>query len=89
MNSPDDTTFRVLDWIISAIGGLLLLLWGMLTGRIKKAEDSTERITSAHNDLQIHLAGNYVPKTELDKLADALFRKLDKIEDKIDMKADK
>lgn len=89
MNTPDDSTFRVLDWVISVVGGLLFLLWGMLTGRIKKIEDENARIATAHTTLEIRIAGDYVPKRDLEKLSDALFRKLDNIEALLHQKADK
>lgn len=89
MDSPNETAFRVIDWVIGGIGGLLLVLWGMLTGRIKKVEDSAERISFDHSKLEVKIASDYVPKRDLERLSEALFRKLDTIESLLHQKADK
>jgi len=41
------------------------------------------------NTIEILIAGNYMSKSDFDKIAAAIFAKLDKIEDKLDRKADK
>ena len=89
MASPDDTTFRVLDWVITGVGGLLAVLWSMLTGRVKNAEEATKRNAEQHNSLEVRIAENYTPRRDLEKLSDALFRKLDTIEALLHQKADK
>ncbi len=40
-------------------------------------------------EIEILVAGNYMPRPEFERSIDALFKKLDKIEDKLDRKADK
>lgn len=39
--------------------------------------------------IEVLVAGDYVKKESFDKLADAIFAKLDRIEDKLDGKVDK
>ena len=46
-------------------------------------------LTSKISEIQLLVAGNYVKKDELDGVIKALFLKLDKIEDKLDKKADR
>ena len=64
-------------------------LWSLLGLRVKRLEDSADRISSDHNKLEIRIAGEYVPRRDLEKLSDALFRKLDTIESLLHSKADK
>lgn len=39
--------------------------------------------------IEVLVAGDYVKRDEMDKLGDALFKKLDRIESKLDGKVDK
>lgn len=39
--------------------------------------------------IEVLVAGTYIKRDDFDKMAEAIFRKLDKIEDKLDGKADK
>ena len=41
------------------------------------------------NTIEVLIAGNYMSKVDFDKIAVAIFAKLDKIEDKLDRKVDK
>ena len=41
------------------------------------------------NQIEVLVAGQYVKRDDFDKLANAIFAKLDKISDKIDSKADR
>lgn len=41
------------------------------------------------NDIEVLVAGNYITKAEVERLFAAVFNKLDRIEDKLDKKADK
>ena len=89
MAAPDDTTFRVLDWAFVALGGLISVIWAMLGLRIKKTEDQGEKLQAQHQKLELRLASEYVPRRDLDKSIDAIFRKLDNIESLLHQKADK
>ena len=46
-------------------------------------------MTEKVNTIEILIAGNYMSKQDFDKIAAAIFQKLDKIEDKLDRKVDK
>ena len=64
-------------------------IWAMLGLRIKRVEDSNDRLTTQHQLLELGLARDYVPRRDLDKNIDALFRKLENIEALLHQKADK
>jgi hypothetical protein len=89
MAAPDDNTFRVLDWAFTVLGGLMSLIWAMLGLRIKKIEDAGDRTSGLHQALELRIASDYVPRRDLEKSLDALFRKLDNIEALLHQKADK
>jgi hypothetical protein len=72
---------------------LIAFLGGWVLNSLK---DSIDALKKTDNDLankvqhiEILVAGSYVKREDLDKLATALFTKLDRIELKVDGKADK
>ena len=52
-----------------------------------RSEDA--RLTEKVQAIEVLVAGNYVTKSDLNVLTEALFKKLDRIESKVDNKADK
>lgn len=89
MAAPDDSTFRILDWAFMALGGLMGVIWAMLGLRIQKIEEAGKETSLMHQRLELRVASDYVPRRDLDKSLDALFRKLDNIEALLHQKADK
>lgn len=67
------------------IGFFLKVVWDSL----KSLKTSDEHLADKVNRIEVLVAGKYVHKDEFTKMADALFAKLDKIEDKLDGKADR
>lgn len=72
----------MLDWFTTGftflLGGLIKTLWG----------DSRE-LKDKIAELKLSVSENYVKKEELARLTDAIFEKLDRIENKLDQKMDK
>ena len=60
-------------------------IWESLKDLQKVDKDLAEKVSG----IEILVAGQYVKRDELKELGDAIFRKLDKIEDKLDAKVDK
>lgn len=59
-------------------GFLINTLWNAVQGLRKDL-----------NELRVHLAESYLPKSDFKEFADAMLKKLDRIEAKLDSKADK
>ena len=70
------------NWAI----GLLLTLLGVI---IKTIWDALTELRNEIKGVHILVAGDYVRRSDHDATTTALFAKLDRIEDKIDRKADK
>jgi uncharacterized membrane protein YgaE (UPF0421/DUF939 family) len=87
--TPDDTSFRVLDWIIGAFGALLGLLYKAQTDKLKELQEAQSTIAGEVREIELLVAGSYVKREDFDKSITALFAKLDRIEAKLDNKADK
>ena len=76
-----------------ALGAVTMFLFGYLLKSIGDSIKGLQKADGALSDkiqhLEILVAGDYVKKHDLTQLTEALFTKLDKIEDKLDRKVDK
>lgn len=79
--------------IINILLGLVTFFGGIW---VRGIADSMKELKKTDGDLadnvqhiELLVAGSYVKRDDLDKLTTALFAKLDKIESKLDGKADK
>jgi hypothetical protein len=91
--SITDDNGGLLQWVINALFTVVGLLGGWVLNTIQKSLKELQIADGVLAD-KVHLidvlvAGQYVRKDELEKLSIALFSKLDRIELKIDNKADK
>jgi hypothetical protein len=72
--------------LIAFLGGWWMRVMWTSLGELRSADSKlTEKVQS----IEVLVAGNYVKREDLDKLTDALFKKLDRIENKVDNKVDK
>ena len=82
----DQNIFNISVGVAGALGGWWMkAMWDALKD-LKTADDRMAREVS---DLKVLVAGQYVSKESFDKLSNAIFTKLDRIEDKLDRKVDK
>lgn len=78
--------FNVLFALVGVLGG-----WWMKAMReaIKSLEQADKALGNQVADLKVLVAGGYVRTEQFDSMGKAIFAKLDRIEDKLDGKADK
>ena len=78
--------FNVLFAIVGVLGG-----WWMkaMWEAVKSLEQADKQLANQVGELRVLVAGGYVKTEALDSLSKAIFTKLDRIEDKLDSKADK
>jgi len=78
--------FNVLFALVGVLGG-----WWMkaMWEAIKSLEQADKVLGSQVADLKVLVAGGYVRTEKFDSMSKAIFAKLDRIEDKLDGKADK
>jgi hypothetical protein len=84
--SDPQTLFNILVGLVAFFGGWVL---NSLRDSIKALHVSDEMLGEKVQSIEVLVAGSYVKRDDLDKLTTALFAKLDKIEAKLDGKADK
>jgi hypothetical protein len=77
----------------NVVVGLLMMIFGWLLNTlyttIRDLQQADEKLTDKVNRIEVLVAGNYPTRTEFDAKVDALFEKLDKIDAKLDRKADR
>lgn len=78
--------FNVLFALVGVLGG-----WWMkaMWEAIKSLEQADKALSNQVADLKVLVAGEYVRTEQFDSMGKAIFAKLDRIEDKLDGKADK
>ena len=82
----DQTVFNIALAISGFLGGWVLkVIWDA----VKDLQTADKVLVEKVNTIEILIAGNYMSKQDFDKIAAAIFAKLDKIDDKLDRKADK
>lgn len=82
----DQNLFNVAIAIAGALGGWWMkAMWEAL----KDLKNADDKLTREVSDLKVLVAGQYVSRESFDKLTNAIFTKLDRIEDKLDQKVDK
>lgn len=79
----------IINWLLAGFGALIGFLLNAVWQAVKDLQKSDQALVQKVGELEVLVAGDYVRKEELQDSIKALFAKLDKIEDKIDRKADK
>lgn len=78
--------YNIVLGVAATLGGWWMkVIWD----EMKSLQRSDKALSNDLGQLKVLVAGDYVPKAELERVVDALFKKLDRIEDKLDGKADK
>ena len=80
------TSFNIAVGLIAFLGGWVL---NSLRENIQSLQKSDSELATKVQGIELLVAGSYVKRDDLDKLTTALFEKLDKIDAKLDAKADK
>lgn len=80
------TSFNIAVGLIAFLGGWVL---NSLRENIQSLQKSDSELATKVQGIELLVAGSYVKRDDLDKLTTALFAKLDKIDAKLDAKADK
>jgi len=71
--------------------GLVVLGWLLknMTDAIKDLRIKDDTLADKVSSLDTKMAGEFVHKDDLQRLSDAIFKKLDRIEEKLDRKVDR
>lgn len=78
--------FNLAVGIVAFLGGYVL---NSISKRIESLQSADTALTEKVHKIETLVVGEYVKHSELDKLGEALFKKLDKIDVKLDGKQDR
>ncbi len=82
----DQTVFNLVVSVAAFFGAFIL--YG-IRDKLKDLENENGQLKNELSQIHILVAGQYVKRSELERLTERLFEKLDSIEDKLDGKQDK
>lgn len=78
--------FNMAVAVIGALGGWWMrIIWQS----VKELQEADSRLVEKMSNIEVLVAGRYVKREDLSRDLAAVFSKLDRIEDKLDKKADK
>lgn len=80
---------QLINWLLSGFGALIGFLLNAVWQAVKDLQTADKQLAVKVGEIEVLVAGAYVKKDEFANSIQALFAKLDKIEDKLDRKADK
>lgn len=79
----------IINWLLAGFGALIGFLLNAVWQAVKDLQAADKALAEKVGSIEVLVAGAYVKKDEFAHTIDALFKKLDKIEDKLDKKVDK
>lgn len=79
----------IINWLLASFGALIGFLLNVVWQAVKDLQTADKALAEKVGNIEVLVAGAYVKKDEFTQSINALFAKLDKIEDKLDKKADK
>lgn len=79
----------IVNWMLAGFGGLIGFLLNAVWQAVKDLQKADKELTAKVSEIEVLVAGAYVKKDDIEKLSNAIFTKLDRIEDKLDGKVDK
>lgn len=79
----------LINWLLAGFGALIGFLLNSVWQSVKDLQDADKQLTDKVGRIEVLVAGDYVKRETFDRLSDALFTKLDRIENKLDGKVDK
>lgn len=80
---------QIINWLLGLFGTLIGILVRSLWQAVKDLQESDKKIVEKVNAVEVLVAGQYVKTDDFNRLSDAIFKKLDRIEEKLDKKEDK
>jgi len=79
--------------IINIMAGAIGILFGWVLNNVRQSvmqlQQQDQSLADKVQRIEVLVAGEYVKRDDMDKLTAAIFTKLDRIESKLDGKADK
>ena len=79
----------IINWLLAGFGGLIGFFLNIVWMAVKDLQSADKDLSEKVASIEVLVAGDYVKKEDFTKMAEAIYSKLDRIEDKLDKKVDK
>ena len=79
----------IINWLLAGFSALIGFLLNAVWQAVKDLQNADKVLADKVGSIEVLVAGDYVKKDEFMSQMNALFAKLDKIDDKLDKKVDK
>lgn len=79
----------LVNWLLAGFGGLIGFLLNVVWQAVKDLRKADKVLAERVGEIEVLVAGSYITRTDFTNVTDSIFRKLDRIEDKLDTKKDK
>lgn len=79
----------IINWLLGGFGALIGFLLNAVWQAVKDLQAADKEIATKVSEIEVLVAGDCIKKDDFQNSIEALFKKLDKIEDKLDRKVDK
>lgn len=79
----------IVNWLLGLFGMIIGFLLRAVWQSVKELQAQDRELAEKVNSIEVLVAGQYIKRDEFHQLSEALFKKLDKIEEKLDNKEDK
>lgn len=77
------------NWVLTGFSGVLGFLLHAVWQATKDLQKADAELAKRVSEIEVLVAGNYVTRQEFERAIDKIFDKLDSIDRKLDLKADK
>ena len=79
----------IINWVLGLFGMVLGFLMRSLWQAVRDLQAADRSLADKVNAVEVLVAGQYVKQEDFHRLSNAIFKKLDRIEEKLDGKMDK
>lgn len=79
----------IINWLLAGYGTLIGFLLNAMWQAVKDLQTADKVLAEKVGSVEVLMAGDYIRRDDFERTIEALFKKLDKIEDKLDKKVDK
>ena len=79
----------LINWMMGGFGAAVAFIRRVVWEGLRELQKADLQLASRVNEVQLVVAGQYVKREDMERIQTALFAKLDRIENKLDLKMDR
>jgi len=79
----------LINWMMGGFGAAVAFILRVIWEGLRELQKADLELATRVNEVQLVVAGQYVKREDMERIQTALFAKLDRIENKLDLKMDR